>query len=89
MKKTYSLDQLDCAACAAKMEEAASQVPGVEELRINFLTKTMSLTASEDHFEQVAQNVMAACQRLTMTTAMPMDMITRKGRNTTPWGLLA
>lgn len=63
MKKTYSLDQLDCAACAAKMEEAASQVPGVEELRINFLTKTMSLTASEDHFEQVAQNVMAACQR--------------------------
>lgn len=54
MKKTYSMDQLDCAACAAKMEEAASQVPGVEELRINFLTKTMSLTASEDHFEQVA-----------------------------------
>ena len=50
MKKTYSLDQLDCAACAAKMEEAASQVPGVEELRINFLTK--------------AQNVMAACQRV-------------------------
>lgn len=64
MKKTYSLDQLDCAACAAKVEEAASQVPGVEELRINFLTKTMSLTASEDHFEQVAQNVMAACQRV-------------------------
>lgn len=64
MKKTYSLDQLDCAACAAKMEEAASQVPGVEELRINFLTKTMSLTASEDHFEQVAQNVMAACHRV-------------------------
>lgn len=64
MKKTYSLDQLDCAACAAKMEEAASQVPGVEKLRINFLTKTMSLTASEDHFEQVAQNVMAACQRV-------------------------
>lgn len=64
MKKTYSLDQLDCAACAAKMEEAASRVPGVEELRINFLTKTMSLTASEDHFEQVAQNVMAACQRV-------------------------
>lgn len=64
MKKTYSLDQLDCAACAAKMEEAASQVPGVEELRINFLTKTMSLTASEDHFEQVAQNVVAACQRV-------------------------
>ena len=64
MKKTYSLDQLDCAACAAKMEEAASQVPGVEELRINFLTKTMSLTASEDHFEQVAQNVMAACQHV-------------------------
>lgn len=104
MKKTYSLDQLDCAACAAKMEEAASQVPGVEELRINFLTKTMSLTASEDHFEQVAQNVMAACQRVEpecrvcevkQDTAahpdhrMPMDMITRKGRNTTPWGLLA
>ena len=62
MKKTFSLDQLDCAACAAKMEEAAARVPGVEEVRINFLTKTMTLTAPKESFAQVAQDVKAACQ---------------------------
>lgn len=29
MKKTYMLEDLDCANCAAKMEEAISKIDGV------------------------------------------------------------
>ena len=31
MKKSFKLENLDCAACAAKMEEAIKKVPGIVE----------------------------------------------------------
>ena len=30
MRKTFELEDLDCANCAAKMEEAIKKLPGVE-----------------------------------------------------------
>ena len=31
MKKKFKLEDLDCANCAAKMEEAIKKIPGVHE----------------------------------------------------------
>lgn len=64
MKKTYSLEHLDCAACAAKMEEAAAHVTGVEELRVNFMARTMTLAAPEESFDRVAREVVQVCRRV-------------------------
>lgn len=64
MRRIYSLENLDCAACAAKMEEAAARVPGVEEVRVNFLKKTMTLSAGKCDFAQIAQEVFTACGRV-------------------------
>ncbi len=43
MKKTYLLEDLDCANCAAKMEKAVSQLDGIKEASINFMTLKMIL----------------------------------------------
>ena len=43
MKKTYMLEDLDCANCAAKMEKAVSQLDGIQEASINFMTLKMVL----------------------------------------------
>ncbi len=43
MKKTYLLEDLDCANCAAKMEKAVSQLEGIKEASINFMTLKMIL----------------------------------------------
>lgn len=50
MKRTYRLDGLDCAHCAAKLEAAAGKLPGVLDAHINFLTQklTLELEASAD-----------------------------------------
>ncbi len=48
MKKTYPLEDLDCAACAAEMEEAASHVPGVQAIRVDYLKMALTLTAEDD-----------------------------------------
>ena len=42
MKKTYKIE-VDCAACAAKMEEAAKKTPGVRDAVVNFMTLKMSV----------------------------------------------
>ena len=39
MKKTYRIEDLDCAHCAAKIEDAISRLDGVTSVRVNFLTQ--------------------------------------------------
>ena len=46
MKKSYQIE-VDGAACAAKMEEAAKKVEGVEDASIAFMTQKMSVTLAE------------------------------------------
>ena len=45
MKKTIILEELECAHCAAKMEAAVKELPGVEGCSVNFLTQKMEITA--------------------------------------------
>lgn len=37
MKKTYKVE-VDCANCAAKMEEAVKKIPGVKDAALSFMT---------------------------------------------------
>ena len=45
MKKTYMLEDLDCANCAAKMEEAISKLEGVTYARVSYLAQKLTLEA--------------------------------------------
>lgn len=47
MKKTYFLDGLECANCAAKIEKKVSEIPGVESANVNFLTTKLTIEADE------------------------------------------
>ena len=64
MKKTYPLEDLDCAACAAEMEEAASHVPGVQAIRVDYLKMALTLTAEDDVFDKVYQDVVVTCAKV-------------------------
>ena len=37
MKKKYKIEGLDCANCAAKIEEALYKLEGVNSVRVSFL----------------------------------------------------
>ncbi len=43
--KVYIIDGLDCAHCAAKVEERINQVPGVEKAVLTYATKQLRITA--------------------------------------------
>lgn len=49
MKKVYKLVDLDCANCAAKMEEGARKVEGVKSCSISFMTQRMTIETEGDH----------------------------------------
>ena len=63
MKKTYLLEGLDCANCAAEVERNVAKLDNVNSASVNFLTLKMVLDVNEDgsidvvlHFEKGAES---------------------------------
>lgn len=63
MKKIYKLNNLDCANCAAQMEEAVKSIEGVIDVAISFMTQKMSLEINEN-YEAVLKKVKKACKKV-------------------------
>lgn len=64
MKKTYKID-VDCAACANKMEVAAQKTEGVKDATVNFMTLKMSVEFEDGQDPKaVMQNVLANCKKV-------------------------
>ena len=55
MKKTFKLEDLDCANCAAKMEAAINKLEGVQKATVSFMTQKMTIKADEAVFDDVVQ----------------------------------
>ena len=53
MKKTFILQDLDCANCAAKIENAVQQIEGVISATVSFMTGKLVLEAEEARFEEI------------------------------------
>ena len=43
MKKTFKLIDLDCANCAAKMEDAIKKIDGVTAAAVSFMQQKLTL----------------------------------------------
>ncbi len=63
MKKVYRLRDLDCANCAAKMENAINKLPQVESAVVSFLTQKMTVTYAEGVDEKEALQQIKKCIR--------------------------
>ena len=64
MKKTYRLENLDCAACAAKMEAAISKLNGVESVSVNFIMQKLTLEAPDERFDDIMKKAVKLCRRV-------------------------
>ncbi len=57
MRKSFKLDEIDCANCANKLQDALAKLDGVEKVSVNFLTQKLTLTAPDDRFDEVLDRV--------------------------------
>ncbi len=64
MKKTFKLTDLDCAHCAAKMEEGIRKLPGVTNVQVNFLAEKLVLEAEDERFDEVLKEAVKLCKKV-------------------------
>lgn len=64
MKKKFKLQDLDCANCAAKMEEAIKKIEGVNDASVSFMTQKMTIDAADGHFDEIMEKVKDACSKI-------------------------
>ena len=64
MKKTFRLEDLDCANCAAKMENGIRKLEGVQSVSVSFMTQRMTIEANEADFDGIMQKVVAVCRKV-------------------------
>ena len=64
MKKTFKMVDLDCANCAAKMEEAIKKIDGVTNASVNFMTQKMTVEADDAKFDAVVKEAVKVCKKV-------------------------
>lgn len=64
MKKKFKLEDLDCANCAAKMEEAIKKIEGVNDANVSFLAQKMTIDADDGQFDEIMKKVVKVCEKV-------------------------
>lgn len=64
MKKTFTLEELDCAHCAAKMEDAIKKIDGVITASISFMTQKLTIEAADEDFDKILKAAQKAIKKI-------------------------
>ena len=64
MKKHFKLRDLDCANCAAKMEDAIRRIDGVSDVSVSFLSQKLTIDADESRLDDIMAQVVKACKKV-------------------------
>ena len=52
MKKKYDCE-IDCANCAAEIQDAISKINGVQSAKVNFMMQKFTLEAEDERFDEI------------------------------------
>ncbi len=64
MVKVLKIEDLDCAHCAAKIEEAIRKLDGVHTATVSFLAQKITVDAEDDAFEEIAKQIVAIAKKI-------------------------
>ena len=64
MHKVFKLQDLDCANCAAKMENGINKIDGVTSARVSFMTQKLTIDADDARFDEIMDEVVHVCKRI-------------------------
>ncbi len=61
MKKKFKMENLDCAHCAAKMEDGIKKIAGVRDATVNFMTQKLVIEADDELFDDIVKQASSVC----------------------------
>ena len=64
MRKIFEMEDLDCANCAAKMEDAIRKIEGVTYVSISFMAQRMTIEADDTRFDEIMKKAQKAVKKV-------------------------
>lgn len=64
MKKSYKLQNLDCAHCASKMERSIQKLEGVSSASVNFMSSRLTVEADDSRFDEIMSKIASLCRKI-------------------------
>lgn len=67
MKKVYSIKGIDCANCAAKIEDKINKMKNIEEVNLNFMMEKLSIefkVSTDEDVEEIMDEVRKLVKKL-------------------------
>lgn len=64
MKRTFKLQDLDCANCAAKMEAGIKKLSGVNDAKVSFMSQRLTIDADDAIFDSVVDEAQKICKKI-------------------------
>lgn len=64
MKKVFDVEDLDCANCAAKIENSISKIEGVTSVSVSFITQKITLEADDSKFDKIVKEMVKICEKV-------------------------
>ncbi len=64
MRKSFKLDEIDCANCARKLQDELAKLDGVDAVSVNFMTQKLTLSAADECFDEVLGRVVALTAKI-------------------------
>lgn len=64
MKKTFILDEIDCANCASKLERAVADIDGVSKATVNFFAQKLIVEMDESKQDAITKAIVKAAKKI-------------------------
>lgn len=73
VKKVFEMEELCCANCARKMEEAIAKVAGVGSCMITFMTQKMIVEYLEDEEKRIQKDIQKIVRKIEPDASVIFD----------------
>lgn len=65
MKKSYKLENLDCAVCAQKIENKVKKLDGIEDVNVSFMLSKMTVDYKDNvDIEEKYAQILKVCKKV-------------------------
>jgi len=73
VKKSYKLEDLDCANCAAKMERGIQEIPGVRSASVTFMTQKLVMEIDDEKADEIEKAALRAIHKVDADVSMTRE----------------
>ena len=72
MHRSFKIQNLGCANCAAKMENDINKLDGVSKASISFMTQRLTLDADDTRFDDIVNECDRICKKYEPETSITL-----------------